>query len=106
MDKTLHSTTPGWPMRKIIISPAADDPGVGQTSALFPHVTELQMWHLSSHTYSLGWLYRFRDPKMEARYRAYINRWSIYNTQLAVLRFGSLPVPTPRKKRLQMPIFF
>ena len=39
------------------------------------------MWHLSSHNYSLGRLYRFRDPKLEDRFQADINKWSAYNTQ-------------------------
>ena len=39
------------------------------------------MWHLSSHNYSLGRLWRFRDPKLEDRFQADMNKWSAYNTQ-------------------------
>jgi len=40
------------------------------------------MWHLSSHSHSLLRLYRFRDQRLEERYRSDINKWNAYNTQL------------------------
>jgi CheY-like chemotaxis protein len=43
------------------------------------------MLQLSSYSHSLLQLYKFRDSKMEERYQADINKWSLYNTQFGYI---------------------
>jgi len=50
------------------------------------------MLQLSSHSHSLLRLYRFRDPRMEERYQADMNMWSVYNTQLGYFTAAILQV--------------